>query len=1162
MGDESVVESPTARGPDWSANIAYLLIPMVLCGGIAWLGWRYDHAQRRAREAQIQSQLSAIADLKIQQIAAWRKERLADAALLASDPLVAAPPEAQNQLTLGTWMESFRRHGGYSELAILDRAGHRRQAASQDAGPGDSTLGSLAGAALETGKPQASDLEAGNAGSVYLSFAAPVLTRGGTLSGEVVLLRVDASAFLHELVQTWPTPSPTAECLLVRREGNRVRYLNEPRHENQGALQMTLPLGSDLPAAMALNGAGGVRSGIDYRGSEVLAALRLVPGTHWALVAKVDTDEVYRPMRQLSNAVMLVAGLLSLGCFLAFAFYWHRERSRFYRHEHQADLARQALAGRYAHLSRYVNDIVLLIDMDGKILEANDRAASAYGYSIEELPGLSIRDLLHSSELPNYSMRVQALLERGSALFECAHRRKDGSPFPVEVSCRRIDSEERQLHQCVIRDITDRRRAEEALRRATRAMRVLSASNQALVRSPDEASLLEAICGAATATGGYPLAWIGMAEFDASKSVRTAASSCRNPGFLESHGVTWADEAHGRGAVGSSIRTGQITIVNDFESNPDFAPWREKAAAYGYRAVIALPLTSETEIVGSLAIYAPEPDAFRPEEVRLLEELAGDLSYGIAAHRRRLSQARIEEALLESALEFRTLFDTANDAIFIIDREGRFLEINQVACERLGHRRAELLQMTVHDIDSPAFASEQAGRLERVVLGGQSLFETVHIARNGTELPVEISNCLFDYRGTSAILCVARDIGERKRLEAAARKQAVELERAKTAAENASRAKSLFVANMSHEIRTPMNGILGMSGLLLDTPLNPDQREFADTIGKSAGALLAIVNDILDFSKIEAGRMKIECRQFDLIAVLRDIGELLTPQFAVKGLQFVFEPHCASRWVHGDPGRVRQILLNLLWNALKFTRHGHVRLRVSETQLEPGGRSAFAIAVEDTGVGIAAVDIPLVFETFTQLDSSMSKKHQGTGLGLAISRRLADLMNATIAVASELGKGSTFTLSIPLPLDNAPNSGAPGQAQPAGNLHHLVSQRRRRILLAEDNCVNQKIGLRLLEKCGCSVDLAVNGREAVDMAGRSAYDLILMDCGMPDMDGFEATRAIRTHPRNGSRTPIVALTAHAIEGTREQCLDSGMDDYLSKPVSLEAIEETLLRWSP
>ncbi len=876
------------------------------------------------------------------------------------------------------------------------------------------------------------------------------------------------------------------------------------------------------------------------------------------IVALLGAGIVATPfIAAFSRRPTLEAALLLGVCITTFGLFWSLQKSRFYCRTLAADRARQALAGRYAHLSRYVNDIVLLLDAGGKILEVNDRAAAAYGYSLGEMQQLYIQDLLDSSELPSVPARLAAILREESQVFESKHRRKDGSTFLVEISSRRIQADGRTLHQSIVRDITEPKRAEEQLRRATRAMRVLSASNQSLVRSSDEHSLFHAICGAVTAAGGYPLSWIGFAEDDERKSVRVVAAAGRDLTYLDGLSITWADEPQGRGPVGTSIRMERIAIFNDIESHPDFQPWREKALRYGYQAAISLPLVCDGDVIGALTINANEADAFRREEVDLLKELAGDLSYGIATHRQRLAQARTEEALIQSALEFRTLFDSANDSIFILDVDGRFLEVNQVAAERLGYLRSDLLHMTLDDIAPAAFSSQRRARLERIVQGGEALFEAVLVAHGGAELAVEMNCCVFDYRGASSILCVARDIGERKRLEAVAKKHAVELERAKTAAEKASHAKSQFLANMSHEIRTPMNGIIATSGLLLDTPLTPEQREYADTIRGSAGALLSIVNGVLDYSKIEAGRMQIERSHFDLVNCLAETGDLLTPQIRAKGLNYVLEAGIEHRWVYGDAGRLRQIVLNLLSNAVKFTEQGQVKLSLAESATAPD-RATYSISVADTGIGIATHDLPLLFHKFMQVDSSLSKRHEGTGLGLAISARLAELMNGALTVSSELGKGAAFVLTIPLEVTQQP----PEAPQAAPSLHSEVAKKRRRVLLAEDNVVNQKIGVKLLEKCSCRVDLAANGREAVEMACQFSYDLIFMDCGMPEMDGYEATRAIRSGEHNGTHTPIVALTAHVIAGTREECLASGMNDYVTKPVTLDVLEQALLRWSP
>jgi PAS domain S-box-containing protein len=1149
--------------PAWSRespklNLGLALTFVALAAGISVAGYRYYRAQKDAIESGIRDQLSAIADLKVQQIVAWRWERIGDAVVIAGNPALGALTDRGDGSALRKWLESFRNFYGYEEIAVLERNGQVRLTASGSPFPVDAAVRSLCRKAMETGQVAVSDLQGSESGPAYLDLAAPV-GRGNA----VVVLRAEAGAFLYPAIQSWPVPSRTAESLLVGVRNGEVVYLNELRWKKGAALRLTLPPKSDLPAAMALRGVEGVFPGVDYRGVPVLAALRSIPETPWALVAKVDAAEVYAPLRQRSLLMGLVVGVLLAACAAVFGLLWRLQRERFRQQQLQAELERKSLQGRYAHLSSQVNDIVMLFDDRGKIVEANDRAIGAYGYTREELLRMSVHDLRNEAQQEALSRVLQTLQKHGSVVCEALHSRKDGSAMPVEVSARVVELDGRYFCQSIVRDVTERKRAEEELRRVTRALRVLSTCNQAVVRAADEDCLYREVCETITAVGGYAMAWIGAPENGAGKPVRVVSAAGRGKAYVDSIDISWADEPHGRGPTGTCLRTGEIALCNDAEHDASFEPWRNRAESYGFKALIALPLWCNGAIPGALTIYASEPDAFHPEERRLLGELAGDVSYGVETRRRRREQERAEEALGQSESEFRTLFDNVTDAVFIFDTAGRFLEVNRVACERLGYSRDELVHLGIRDIDGSEYAAFTAEQHPKLVKPEGSLLETVHVRRDGSRFPVEINGSMFEYRGAPARLAVARDISERKRAEAEAEKRTTELERARAEAESANRAKSQFLAHMSHEIRTPLNGILGMIGLLLDTALNPEQREFGETVRSSARALLALVNDLLDLSRIEAGRMELEPGRFDLAACLEKTGALMAPQARAKGIQYVFDAEMACRLVLGDSGRLRQIVLNLLSNAIKFTERGHVKLRVRGGEPgggEPGGRAVFDIAVEDTGPGIAEDKLPLLFRSFTQLDSSLVRKHEGAGLGLAISRQLAELMDGTLTVTSRVGVGSTFLLT--LPLTALPDCGGePDPATPAERRPAPAGERVRRVLLAEDNVVNQRLGVRSLEKLGCRADVAANGREAVEMARKFPYDLILMDCRMPEMDGYTATREIRGQERSGTRIPIVAMTAHAVTGAREECLGAGMDDYIAKPVSPGELERVLLRWS-
>ncbi len=438
--------------------------------------------------------------------------------------------------------------------------------------------------------------------------------------------------------------------------------------------------------------------------------------------------------------------------------------------------------------------------------------------------------------------------------------------------------------------------------------------------------------------------------------------------------------------------------------------------------------------------------------------------------------------------------------------------------------------------------------------------------REGHLVPIQVSRTgdEIEYLGESfnrmigALAASQEEIRlHQELLEERIRHRTEELEKAMLGALNASQAKSEFLANMSHELRTPMNGLLGMLDLALDGGINGEQRDQLETAQRCAYSLLALLNDILDLSKIEAGKMLLEKIPFEARAVVEDCVKSQAAKAAQKRIDLRFEPGPpAPANLLGDPLRVRQIATNLLSNAIKFTDRGSVVVKLEFSSCVDGQVNVF-LQVSDTGPGIAPDKLPTIFEKFTQADGSITRKYGGSGLGLAITRRLVEMHGGDIRVDSQLGRGSTFRVTLPCEAAPVVTSNlSPARPETLDeSLHNPVVAR---LLLVEDNLVNQKVVLAILRKKGYRIDVACDGREALAKLNSAAYDLVLMDVQMPVLDGLEATRLIRRETR-WDHLPVIAMTAHAMNGDRERCLQAGMNAYISKPVQPAHLVATIER---
>ncbi len=529
-------------------------------------------------------------------------------------------------------------------------------------------------------------------------------------------------------------------------------------------------------------------------------------------------------------------------------------------------------------------------------------------------------------------------------------------------------------------------------------------------------------------------------------------------------------------------------------------------------------------------------------EIKEREHMAADL--------RKASQT-----ILEKEIFLVSIINNLPVALFCKDAQSnyRFTLWNEMSVKIFGLGRTEVIDKNDYDF----FPKEQADHFRKT---DQQVIETGKIV----DVPEEyiqskslglihlhtIKVPLKDALGRPRyVLGISENITQRRQVEKA-------LQEAKDEALASARAKSEFLANMSHEIRTPMNGVIGMANLMLDTQLDEEQRDMLDTICQSGNILLKVINDILDFSKMDAGKLKIDTEDFNLRFAVKSIVDLLGPQATAKGLHLAWDmDENLILTLRGDLHRLQQVLSNLVGNAIKFTNKGTVSIHISMVA-ETATAVRLKFTVQDTGVGIPEDARQRLFQVFSQVDNSMTRQHGGTGLGLAISKRLVELMGGEIGFESNPDQGSTFWFTIELKKQAWTTDDMPVLSPIAANPRRTFKS----VLLAEDNAVNQTVICKQLEKLGFQPDLVTNGKEAVAALERNPYDVILMDCQMPEMDGFQATAAIRQREGDARHTLIIAITAHAQEGDAERCKKAGMDDYLSKPFKTEDLKRVLHYW--
>ena len=956
---------------------------------------------------------------------------------------------------------------------------------------------------------------------------------------------------------------------------------------------------------------------------------------------------------------------------------------------------------RYRSMFEEAGDGILIRDQQSNYLDANPRLLGMLGYTLDEFKKLKNEDLIHPEDLAAYPVeKVSNRLASGETLIiERRYRRKDGSHFPVQLSVRMVDKVS-GIVQSHVRDISERSQAERLLQTRMRLLEYAATHsiNELLQKTLDEVGTLT----------DSPVGFYHFLESDQltlslqAWSTRTLNEFCTAQGkdvhYTVADAGVWAD----------CIRQQHPVIHNDYKSLP-----HRKGMPEGHARVVrelVVPIVRGESIVAILGV-GNKPSDYNEKDVELVSYLA-DVAWEICARK------RSEKTLQEQDTRIRAITDSAQDAILMINPKGEVSYWNPAAERILGYRSDEALGRDLHELLTPVRYLEAARTAfsEFARTGqGAAVGKTVELfarKKDGQEIAVALSLSATLLGGIWHGIGILRDISAQKGAEAELRELNRDLEEQTifanemaSKAEMANTAKSQFLANMSHEIRTPMNGVIGMTELLLGTELNHEQSRYAETVKSSAESLLAIINDILDFSKIEAGRLELEILNFGLRGLLDDFAAMLAVRAHGKGLEFIcFAAADVPSRLQGDPGRLRQVLTNLVGNAIKFTSAGEVSVKVT-LEHETEQDAVIRFSVRDTGTGIPADKQEMIFQSFTQVDASITRKFGGTGLGLSISKQLVEKMGGCIGVNSVEGNGAEFWFTacfakqpadsfarrddparvdidgvrILVVDDNATNRdvlmsqmrawgvraaeasdglsalkalhqaldesdpyqiaildmqmprmdgetlgkairgedrlkdlrlmmmtsvGLPGDAARMLDIgfsayltkpvrqsdlrdglaavldretvsqgkrqlitRHSVRETRRDnvlVLVVDDNVTNQQVALGMLLKLGIRAEVVADGAEAVRALESIPYDLVFMDVQMPVMNGFEATEKIRSSESLvcNPAVPIIAMTAHAMQEARDKCLEAGMNDYVSKPLSSQALADVISRWLP
>jgi PAS domain S-box-containing protein len=942
--------------------ILVLFISIAISSVVAGIIY-YNYQKNRLLNEQ-QLELSSISYLKIKQISQWRLERVNNGRFLGENDLLVMkfseylknPADYQLHKEILQTLKSLVDNFDYKNALLIENNGNVRISyPAKDTLIGDH-LRPLLSEIIKERKIVLTDLhKAVQVSFVHLDLVVPLIERNQSDTSVVGLLtlRIDPQEILYPLLKSWPTSSKSAETILFRQEGDEIVYLNELRHIKNELLTFRRPVSSaNLPAAMALQGITGTIDGIDYRNVRVVAAMNKVPGTPWYLLTKMDREEVLAAMTLQTRMIVIILILIIItsGSFLGIII--RNQRVEYYREKYEAEVARLALVKHFDYILKYANDIILLIDKDLNIIEANDRALEYYQYTREEFIGMKVEKIRAPETLSLLTGNVNNVNENEYATFETIHKRKDQTTFPVEISSRVVVIEGSKFYQTIGRDITERKRVENTLKESEEKFRkIFEESPFSILMTGKDFGIL-----------------------------RANLSFCNLIGYGE-------EEL-------------KLFTFRNF-THPDYIAGDE---------ISLLKL-----IAGEIPVYHTEKRYIRKDgisiwgstNVSIIRDKNDEAQFFLVMIEDITSRKKVTDELDNSVSLLRATLESTEDGLLAVGSTGRIVQYNQKFVD-MWHIPQEIM-LPGEDKIILQYVKDQMTEPEKFLETIKELY-TDPESKSSDQLDFIDGRIFERYSQPQIINGISvgrvwsfRDITKQKRAEA-------DLIAAKEGAEESDRLKTAFLHNVSHEIRTPMNAIIGFSTLLNEPDTTTEERnQYVDIIFQSGGQLLSIINDIVDIANVESGQAKINLTEFNLNSALRSLNE----QFSIMGKQKNVSINLKTTLsdedsiILSDNTKLVQILSNLINNAIKFTKDGNI-----DFGYVLKGRF-LEFYVKDSGIGIPAEYHARIFDRFYQVDSAVSRQYSGTGLGLSICKGYVELLGGTIHVESESGKGTMFVFTIP-----------------------------------------------------------------------------------------------------------------------------------------------------